>query len=206
MSNHSFEGEQCDGHMGLMSSFRWKSDPKTVLFMLARYKWASRMLEGKHKVVEIGCGDAFGSRLVAESVGHLHCFDQDDLMIKSAAPHPKITYHAGRFVRGVSGYPYDAAYALDVVEHMNDAEMHGLLFVLHEAVNGGIVIIGSPSLESQRYASPLSKANHINCMTQPQLREAMLRHFKNVLMFSMNDEIVGTGFSPMSHYNIAVGV
>lgn len=199
MSNHSFEGEQCDGHMGLMTSYRWLHDARTVLFMLARYKFCARMLEGKHRVLEIGCGDAFGSRLVAEVVDHLDCYDQDKLMIESAAPHPKIDYYCAKFISG----RFDGAYALDVIEHMTKPEANELLDTLK--ATAPIVIIGSPSMESQRYASPLSKANHINCMRGPELRAEMQKHFRNVLMFSMSDEVVHTGFSPMSHYNIAIG-
>lgn len=32
----------------------------------------------------------------------------------------------------------------------------------------------------------------------------MLPHFHNVFMFSMNDEVVHTGYGKMSHYNIAL--
>ena len=28
----------------------------------------------------------------------------------------------------------------------------------------------------------------------------MLKYFENVFLFSMNDEVVHTGFSPMAHY------
>lgn len=200
MSNHSFQGESADGHMGLMSSYRWKVDPKCVLFMLARYKFVSKLLEGKGDVLEIGCGDAFGSRIVASVVGRLDCYDQDRQMIESAAPMANIRYFAQQFTYG----SYDGAYALDVVEHMTQGEMRELLRVLK--ASAPIVIIGSPSKESQAYASPLSKANHINCMSGPELKMEMRRYFREVLMFSMNDEIVGTGFSPMSHYNFAIGI
>lgn len=200
MSNHSFLNEVADGHMGLMSSYRWAHDPKTILFMLSRYKFCASMLSGKNNVLEVGCGDAFGSRIVAAVVGHLDCYDQDKQMIESAAPLANISYFAERFTFG----KYDAAYSLDVVEHMRSDEMHELLRVL--GLSAGIVIIGSPSKESQAYASPLSAANHINCMTGPELKLAMQQHFRQVLLFSMNDEVIGTGFSPMSHYNFAIGI
>jgi len=32
----------------------------------------------------------------------------------------------------------------------------------------------------------------------------MDRHFYNVFLFSMNDEVVHTGFYPMSHYLLAM--
>ena len=63
----------------------------------------------------------------------------------------------------------------------------------------GVCIIGTPSLESQAYASHYSKLGHINCKEQPTLKALMARFFKNVFMFSMNDEVVHTGYSKMSH-------
>jgi hypothetical protein len=34
----------------------------------------------------------------------------------------------------------------------------------------------------------------------------MLRHWKHVFIFGMNDETLHTGFGPMCHYIIAMGV
>jgi hypothetical protein len=64
----------------------------------------------------------------------------------------------------------------------------------------GIFIAGVPSLESQQYASEISKAGHVNCKTGDQLREDMQEHFANVFLFGMNDEVLHTGFSPMCQY------
>ena len=33
----------------------------------------------------------------------------------------------------------------------------------------------------------------------------MLQYFENVFMFSMNDEVLHTGFAPMGHYLFALG-
>ena len=64
----------------------------------------------------------------------------------------------------------------------------------------------SPNVTSDAYASEASKKGHINLKSHDQLREDMQKYFKNVFMFSMNDEIVHTGFGPMAHYLFAVGV
>lgn len=64
----------------------------------------------------------------------------------------------------------------------------------------GVCIIGSPSIQSQAYASPPSKAGHVNCKSGPELKATMQRFFHNVFIFSMNDEVVHTGFYPMAHY------
>ena len=66
------------------------------------------------------------------------------------------------------------------------------------------MIVGIPSIESQKYASKQSKEGHVNCKNGEEFRSVMLEYFENVFMFSMNDEVVHTGYFGMSHYLIAV--
>jgi len=73
-------------------------------------------------------------------------------------------------------------------------------------VENGCAIIGMPSLESQRYASPASKAGHVNCKTGGDLVAVLKRYFSRVFLFSMNDEVVHTGYSKMAHYLLALCV
>lgn len=68
----------------------------------------------------------------------------------------------------------------------------------------GVLIVGTPSLESQSYASSQSKAGHINCKKGPELKALLGDYFTSVFLFSMNDEVVHTGFSPMAHYLFAL--
>jgi len=92
-----------------------------------------------------------------------------------------------------------------VLEHIPQQEEDAVLRRIADALEPhGAVIIGMPSLESQQYASPPSKAGHINCKTEPALRELMQRYFENVFMFAMNDEVVHTGYAPMAHYRLAL--
>ena len=67
------------------------------------------------------------------------------------------------------------------------------------------MILGCPSLASQPHASPPSKAGHVNCKDGPAMKELLQRFFHNVFVFSMNDEVVHTGFYPMAHYVIGIG-
>ena len=66
------------------------------------------------------------------------------------------------------------------------------------------MIIGMPSIESQVYASPGSKLGHVNCKSGPELKLLMEKYFQAVFLFSMNDEVVHTGFHKMAHYILAV--
>jgi predicted SAM-dependent methyltransferase len=100
---------------------------------------------------------------------------------------------------------YDGIYSLDVLEHIPQQGEDEVIRRMIDALEPkGAVIIGMPSLESQAYASPPSKAGHINCKTEPEFRALMQRHFNNVFIFGMNDEVVHTGYGPMAHYRLAL--
>jgi 2-polyprenyl-3-methyl-5-hydroxy-6-metoxy-1,4-benzoquinol methylase len=195
--------------MGLMSSWTWIDDPKRLVFMLSRYKFVAKMVEGSAKVLEVGCGDGFGARVVAQSVGSVTAIDFDPEFIESARANTNerfsINFKLHDMLSGPVNEGFDAAYSLDVLEHiLPEKEDEFLSNVAGSLANSGVLIVGTPSLESQTYASKYSKMGHVNCKTQPQLKTTMSRHFNNVFMFSMNDEVVHTGYSKMSHYNLAV--
>jgi 2-polyprenyl-3-methyl-5-hydroxy-6-metoxy-1,4-benzoquinol methylase len=100
---------------------------------------------------------------------------------------------------------YDAVYALDVLEHIEPTREHEFLRNMVTALTDhGVAIIGMPSLESQGHASPQSKAGHVNCKSGEQLKRTLERHFHNIFIFSMNDEVIHTGFFPMAQYLLAV--
>ena len=196
--------------LGLRSSQSWHDDPKHLLFRLSRYKFVAKMLSGSEHVLEVGCGDAFGTRLVQQEVKALSATDFDELFVEDAKARMVERWRFPVFTHDLLAGPvsgsYDGIFALDVLEHIQPADER---VFLGNAFAGlaptGVAIIGMPSLESQAHASPTSKAGHVNCKTLPQLKKAMQAYFHNVFMFSMNDEVVHTGFHPMAHYLFAVG-
>ena len=66
---------------GYMSSQSWKDDPRALGFTLARYKFVAKMLSGIENILEIGCGDAFFSRVVKQEVKNLSVSDWDPIFI-----------------------------------------------------------------------------------------------------------------------------
>lgn len=197
--------------LGLRSSQSWHDDPKHLLFRLSRYKFVAKMLAGFEHVLEVGCGDAFGSRLVQQEVKALTATDFDPLFVEDAKARMVERWRFPVFTHDLLAGPipgaFDAVYALDVLEHIAAADEHTFLANAFAPLGGqGVAIIGMPSLESQAHASPTSRAGHVNCKTMPELRKTMQAHFHNVFMFSMNDEVVHTGFHRMAHYLFGLGV
>jgi 2-polyprenyl-3-methyl-5-hydroxy-6-metoxy-1,4-benzoquinol methylase len=196
--------------LGLRSSQSWHDDPKHLLFRLSRYKFAAKMLAGSEHVLEIGCGDAFGTRIVQQEVKALSATDFDEVFVEDVKARMVERWRFPVFTHDLLAGPipgsYDGVFALDVLEHIASRDEHTFLRNAFAPLTPyGVGIIGMPSLESQAHASPTSRAGHVNCKSMPDLKKAMQAYFHNVFMFSMNDEVVHTGFHPMAHYLLAVG-
>lgn len=195
---------------GLRSSESWHEDPKHLVFRLARYKFVAKMFSGRKHVLEVGCGDAFGTRIVQAEVGKLTGIDFDPVFIDDVNARMVDRWKFDAKVHDMLDGPvpgeFDGVYALDVLEHIDPAQEK--LFLKNSFAplgKDGAGIIGLPSLESQPYASPQSKAGHVNCKSAPELKKLMQEYFHNVFVFSMNDEVVHTGFHKMANYVFAIG-
>jgi 2-polyprenyl-3-methyl-5-hydroxy-6-metoxy-1,4-benzoquinol methylase len=195
--------------LGLMSNQVWNDDPRRLVFTLARYKFVAKMLSGKGRVLEVGCGDAFASRIVQQEVRELTVTDFDPLFIADVEERRDPDWPLRAAVHDVLSGPFpgtfDAIYSLDVFEHIApEQEGTFLRNVLASLDPHGMLILGIPSLESQEHASPQSKIGHVNCKTGKVFKSLLEGYFHNVLLFSMNDEVIHTGFFPMAHYLIAI--
>jgi 2-polyprenyl-3-methyl-5-hydroxy-6-metoxy-1,4-benzoquinol methylase len=195
--------------LGVLKNWEWHDDPKRVLFSMSRYKFVAKMLAGRANVLEVGCGDAFNAPIIMQSVGALTVTDFDPVFIEDAlarrrAPYlyeAKVLDVINQEIEGV----YDGIYSLDVLEHISADDEHTVLRKIAGALEPtGVAIIGMPSLESQVYASPASKEGHINCKSAPDFKALMETYFHTVFMFSMNDEVVHTGYHKMAHYLLAL--
>jgi 2-polyprenyl-3-methyl-5-hydroxy-6-metoxy-1,4-benzoquinol methylase len=197
-------------HFGLMSSQAWQDDPRRLTFTLSRYKFVGKMLSGLDHVLEVGCADAFGSRVVKQEVKHLTVTDFDPIFIDNAIEvmDPRWPYAAKvhDMLRGPIEGDFNAAYALDVIEHIEKKKEKRFVGNIVKSLNPhGVLILGCPSLQSQAYASPPSKAGHVNCKDGAAMRSLLQHFFHNVFLFAMNDEVVHTGFLPMAQYLVAIG-
>ena|SRR5213593_1995359 len=197
--------------LGLRANAAWHADPKRLGIVLSRYKFVAKMLSGKTRVLEVGVGDAWASRVVKQEVGTLVGIDIDPVFVDDAIAGMEDPWgfecRVHDMLAGPMTPPFDAAYALDVIEHIRPADEDRFITNISQSlVAPGVAIFGLPSLESQTYASVPSKAGHVNCKSAPDLKGVMLRHFHDVFIFSMNDEIVHTGFYALAHYLLALCV
>ena len=196
--------------LGLAANVMWHNDPRKLLFDLSRYKFVAKLLSGKGRVLEVGCGDAFCTRLVQQEVDSIMGIDCEKLFIEDIEDRITTTwpldYRHHDILDGPIDGPFDGVYSLDVLEHIEPSDEKRFMQNICDSMGGqGLVIIGTPSLNSQAYAGASSKIGHVNCKSQEQLRSLIAEFCSDVLMFGMNDEVVHTGYSEMAHYLWAVG-
>jgi cyclopropane fatty-acyl-phospholipid synthase-like methyltransferase len=167
------------------------------------------MLSGRNHFLEVGCADAFGSRIVLQEVRELTAIDFDPIFIKDAIERMddrwRFVFQVHDILQGPVAGNFDGAYSLDVLEHIHQEKEKTFVANIAESLSDhGALVIGSPSIRSQAYASPPSREGHINCKDHHTLKALMSEFFHNVFIFSMNDEVVHTGFYPMAHYLLAL--
>jgi 2-polyprenyl-3-methyl-5-hydroxy-6-metoxy-1,4-benzoquinol methylase len=196
--------------LGPYTSHIWRDDPKHLLFLLARYKFCSKMLAGKTNVLEVGCGDSFGTGIVLQTVKKVHGIDIEPLIIedniKRTEYGDRCSYEVLDMTSNSPSMLFDGAFALDVIEHIaKNFEEQFMINIANSLTSDAICIIGTPNIAASQYASSGSAACHINLKSGESLKQLLSPHFENVFIFSMNDEVLHTGFYPMAHYLFGVG-
>ncbi len=197
--------------LGPYTSHIWRGDPRHMCFLFSRYKFVSKMLTHKDRVLEIGCGDSIGTHIVLQTVGSVHGLDFEPIVIEDAKARneygDRCTFSTHDMTTGPIKPEFDAAFALDVIEHIQPALEDKFVSNIAQSLKAeGILILGTPNVTAHEYASEGSRLGHVNLKSGDTMRITLANHFQNVFVFSMNDEVVHTGFTPMAHYIIGIGV
>lgn len=197
--------------LGPSASHAWRTDPRRFPITLARYKHVAKLLAGKQRALEVGCGDGFNCRIVLQAVPYVHGIDISEAQIAWAqqhGAHEKINATfavADMLAEPVFPGTFDACYSLDVIEHIppehEDTFLRNLVAPL---TDDAACVIGTPNIHSEAHASRWSREGHINLKSAETLRASLERHFSNVFVFAMNDEMLHTGFFGMAHYLFAL--
>ena len=180
-----------------------------LLIRLSRYKFACRMLKKTDTVLDVGCSTGLGSIFIGQFCKDVTGIDVKRDDIERAQ---KLNKRDNVFFSNIdlfdlsSDKMFSAVINLDVIEHMNEED--GIKFIRKcskHVKNDGIFIIGTPSFYIKEYQNKFSKAAHIKMYRQEELETIVNNFFKRTICFSMNDEVVHTGFSKVAWYYFIIG-
>jgi 2-polyprenyl-3-methyl-5-hydroxy-6-metoxy-1,4-benzoquinol methylase len=199
-------------NLGPWTSYIVRHDPKRLEFLLARYRFCAKTLAHR-ELLEVGCGDAFGTLAMLEWVVSVHGIDFEPIIIEDANARLKAegVKQIKLSVHDITKEPmdrlYDGAYALDVIEHIPpESEKHFMENICKSLRPHATCILGTPNIDAQKYANPISARGHVNLMGAGGLSALLSLYFHSVIIFSMNDSVVHSGFFSMAHYLLGVGV
>ena len=176
-----------------------EGDMLRLLIRLARYKFIAKLIKKTDRVLEVGCGSGLGSIFLSQ-----HCAEVIGLDVKKHEINEAQSYNRRRNVHfevcDFFDYPesdqFDVVVNMDVIEHMSQEMGRKLIGKISKVVKpSGFFVCGTPSIYSHPYQSPLSQASHVKCYDRDELVTLMEEYFHRTLPFSMNDELVHTGFS-----------
>jgi 2-polyprenyl-3-methyl-5-hydroxy-6-metoxy-1,4-benzoquinol methylase len=200
--------------LGSINSESLINDPKHLLFTLSRYKFAIKMLSDKKHIIEIGCGEGIGTfMLLSGSKAKITAIDFDEKQIEYAKKNvlPKTSNRTEFICKDLILESYqgkgDGLVCLDVIEHIDPKEEGSFLKNCYACLEEeGVAIFGTPNKFANQYASERSKIGHINMFDPDRLVKTLKKEFRQVFLFSMNDEMLHTGYNKMAHYLVALCV
>jgi 2-polyprenyl-3-methyl-5-hydroxy-6-metoxy-1,4-benzoquinol methylase len=195
--------------LGPYFSYQFRHSPRHVLFSLSRYKFAAKLLGNGKELLEVGCSEGLGTLILGENAKTVVAIDIDNTAIENAAQNfasEKMRFIQADFLNANLGV-FDGVVSFDVIEHIypeNEQKFFNSI-TLH-LKPFGVCIIGTPNLTADCYASKVAKKGHVNMYDWERLYQTIERYFHQVFIFSANDEMIHTGFYPMAHYLIGVGI
>jgi hypothetical protein len=195
--------------LGLMANQAWHDDPRQLGFVLARYRFIAGLLNGRHDVGEVGCGDAFGTRIVLGEVKKVTVYDSNPIFIDDVHRRYReewpLDAHVHDILREPLSRKHDSIYSMDAIQHVPPEEEDTFVRHLRDSLSSDhdLVIVGGPS---QEHAGSFDRdaSAAIYRRGGSKIKALMERYFHAVFMFSMVGEAVFSGTVPGAHHFFAL--
>jgi len=165
-----------------------KETPLMIARHFSAYRFACGYLSGR-KTLEVGCGEGYGSRYLADFVSDLTAVDYDAAVIEYArCRYQKENLHFlvanAKELEKIKD-TFSAACSFQFIEHLSDAESF-----LHDVCNlldgTGVFICSTPNRKdaSPGSQSPFNRFHQREYLFE-EFRGLLERHFKEVAMFGL---------------------
>lgn len=187
-----------------------RKDCLSFFIRLARYKFAVRCVNKDDVVLDAGCGDGLGSLFLSQFAKGVYGVDICSKAIEYCLKTYKkenLHFEKCALQNLDDEREYDVIVCMDVIEHLPKRDTGKVIQNFAQALSSskGMLILGTPNVESQKFASENRKRQHIYEYSAEELREMIEKCFYRVTILSMNDELVHTGLHKLAWYLMAIG-
>jgi O-antigen biosynthesis protein len=166
-----------------------QTDPLLALEHYHRYYFASRFARDR-KVLDIGCGEGYGSAFLARHAGEVTGIDLDQATIDHArekyASVSNLSFEAGKGEEiRKPDHSVDLAVSFELLEHLDSDIQSGFLRNVQRVLKpDGLFIVSSP--ERNEYAATYQAKNefHKHEMTLPELKTFLSGYFEHVHLYA----------------------
>jgi SAM-dependent methyltransferase len=184
---------------GISERFAPDQDPGRLIEVehLSRYMWAAQAARGR-RVLDAGCGTAYGSRLLAEGGAHeVVGVDIAKSVLDAVAPAmpDSVSLEAGDLRRlAYDDDSFDLIVCFEVIEHFQDP-----LVALDELVRvlapKGLLLISSPN----RGVYPEGNPHHFHEFLPDELEAKLTARVAHARLYRQNDYIVSAVLGDEAH-------
>lgn len=197
--------------ISVFEGITYRDSPLDFFILLARYKFAARLLRKSDACLDAGCGHGLGSVFLSKFATSVVGGEIDSALVdankKEYSGMGNLAFRQLNLL-DVSGWSeFDAVVSMDVIEHFTKEQTEIVAANYARLVKpGGFAVIGTPNRASAHWASQRRLESHLHEFDPQEFEELLSRHFGRVFLFSMTDEIVSTSFKPLAWYLMALCV
>ncbi len=194
-----------------LEGISFQESPLDFFILLARYKFAARLIKKNMSVLDAGCGQGSGTLFLSKFAARVTGGDFDRALVErnNAAYKniPNVDFKFLDLLNPAIENQYDSVVSMDVIEHFSKEQTEIIAKNYSRLTKeGGYAIIGTPNIASAPYASERRKQSHLHEFEPAEFQDLLSRHFKNVFLFSMTDEVVSLSFPKLAWYLMALCV
>jgi 2-polyprenyl-3-methyl-5-hydroxy-6-metoxy-1,4-benzoquinol methylase len=164
-------------------------EPGLVAWHLARYRFALPIVAGK-RVMDFGCGEGYGSALLAERAGEVVGVDYSPAAVRHASStyvRRNLRFQVGDAAAlDASLGRFDVITCFEVLEHVEDqdAVLARFAVLLDPA---GKLVLSTPNMlvevPFERFVWGEKNEYHVGLLSPAELRRRLRRHFRSVRLY-----------------------
>ena len=183
----------------------WTDDPALAYEHLHRYLFAARLAAGK-RVLDIGCGEGYGSALLASTADTVVGVDIDE----QAIAHARLNYPSTRLrferesaddLSSFEAGTFDVVTCFEVIEHV-DAQERVIAEARRVLADGGVLVCSTPERVAYRARTGEQNPYHVRELDHDEFRGLLASAFSHLAVWSQTT-MAGSLLEPLAPHDRA---